>query len=193
MPAPSPRIRHEHQRHKSNHQLDTSHTKYSYPANEGFAWIADITVQCLIDQEGFRTAQPSFRLSGIVHPRSPLEPQTPGPAMAQFRPITRQSFHFHHAAFETCPILRRVTINDQETHDYVPRQALLTLKCNGVYVVHGHEMSSVEHDGQGNLKLSWQFEYLVDDRRVDNSGRAMEGEKVMTPLTFTWNAPARRP
>ena len=184
VPSP-PRIRHEHQRHKSNHQLDTSHTKHFHPPKEDFAWIEDITVQCLIDQEGFRTAQPSFKLSGIVHPRSPLEPQTPGPAMAQFRPITRQYFHFHHAAFETSPILRRVTINDQETHDYVSRQALLTLKCNGVYVVHGHEMSSVEHNGQGNLKLSWQFEYLVDDRRVDISGRVMEGEKVLTPLTFS--------
>ncbi|KAF8808160.1 hypothetical protein BYT27DRAFT_7061606, partial [Phlegmacium glaucopus] len=86
---------------------------------EDFAWLKDITVQVLVDQEGFRAAQPSFKLSGIVHLRTSLEPQTPGPAMAQFRPITRRSFHFHHAAFETPPILRRVTTNDQETHDYV--------------------------------------------------------------------------
>jgi len=30
-----------------------------------------------------------------------------------------------------------------------------------------------------------QFEYLVDDRRMDVSGRIIEGEKVLTPLTFS--------
>ena len=168
-------------RRKSTHHVDPKH--FPQP-KEDFAWIRDITIQCLIDQEGFRTAQPSFKLSGIVHLRSSLEPQTPGPATAQFRPIARQSFHFHHAAFEAPPTLRRVTINDQETHDYVSKQAHLTLKCNGVYVVHGQEISSVDHDGQAQ-KLSWQFEYLVDDRRVDVSGRVIEGEKIFTPLTFS--------
>ena len=179
-----PRIRREHQESKSSHQVETFHPKYFHQPEEDFAWIRDITVQCLVDQEGFRSAQPSFKLSGIVHLRSSLEPQTPGPATAQFRPITRQSFHFHHAAFETPPILRRVTTNDQETHDYVSRQAQLTLKCNGVYVVHGHEISSLGHHGETH-KLSWQFEYLVGDRRLDVSGRIIEGEKVLTPLTFS--------
>ena len=182
-----PRIRREHHEcSKSSHQVETFHPKHFRQPEEDFAWIRDITVQCLVDQEGFRSAQPSFKLSGIVHLRSSLEPQTPGPATAQFRPITRQSFHFHHAVFETPPILRRVTTNDQETHDYVSRQAHLTLKCNGVYVVHGHETSSVDHDANGEAqKLSWQFEYLVDDRRLDVSGRIIEGEKVFTPLTFS--------
>jgi len=178
------RVHREHQRHKSSHQVDASHPKHLRQPKEDFAWLNDITVQVLVDQEGFRTAQPSFKLSGIVHLRSSLEPQTPSPAMAQFRPITRQSFHFHYAAFETPPVLRRVTTSDQETHDYVSRQAHLTLKCNGVYVVHGHEISCAEHDGQAQ-KLSWQFEYLVDDRRIEVSGRVIEGEKILTPLTFS--------
>ena len=179
-----PRKRREHQECKSSHQVETFHSKHFRQPKEDFAWIRDITVQCLVDQEGFRSAQPSFKLSGIVHLRSSLGQQTPGLATAQFRPITRQSFHFHHAAFETPPILRRVTTNDQETFDYVSRQAHLTLKYNGVYVVHGQEISSVDHDGEAQ-KLSWQFEYLVDDRRLDVSGRIIEGEKVLTPLTFS--------
>ena len=167
------------------HQAGTFHPKHNILQHkEDFSWIRNITVQCLIDQEGFRAVQPSFKLSGIVHLRSSLEPQTPGPATAQFRPITRQSFHFHHAALESPPILRRVTTNQEETHDYVSRQAYLTIKHNGVYVVHGHEISSVDHDGQAQ-KLSWQFEYLVDDRRIDVSGRVIEGEKILTPLTFS--------
>jgi hypothetical protein len=163
--------------------VEMCHPKHFHQPKEDFTWMKDITVQCLVDQEGFRTAQPSFKLSGIVHLRSSLEPQTPGPATARFRPITRQSFHFHHAALESPPILRRVTTNYQETHDYVSRQAHLTLKYNGVYVVHGHE-SCIGHDGQAQ-KLSWQFEYLVDDRRIDVSGRVIEGEKILTPLTFS--------
>ena len=180
----SPRILREHQSRKSSHQVDTSHTKHVRQPKEDFPWLRGITVQCLIDQEGFRTAQPSFKLSGIVHLRSSLEPRTPGPATAQFRPITRQSFHFHHAAFETPPILRRVSTNNQETHDYVSKQAQLTLKCNGVYVVHGHELSLIDQVEEAQ-KLSWQFEYRVDDRRVDGSGRVIEGEKILIPLTFS--------
>jgi hypothetical protein len=181
----SPRIRREHQECKPSHQVETFLPKHFRQPEEDFAWIRDMTVQCLVDQEGFRSAQPSFKLSGIVHLRSsPEQHQTPSPATAQFKPITRQSFLFHHAAFETPPILRRVTTNDQETHDYVSKQAHLTLKCNGVYIVHGNEISSVDHDGEAQ-KLSWQFEYLVDDRRLDVSGRIIEGEKVLTPLTFS--------
>ena len=182
--ASSPRIRHEHHDYKPSHQVESFLPKHFRQPEEDFAWIRDMTVQCLVDQEGFRSAQPSFKLSGIVHLRSSLEPQIPSPATAQFKPITRQSFLFHHAAFETPPILRRVTTNDEETHDYVSRQAHLTLKYNGVYVVHGHEISSVDHDGEAQ-KLSWQFEYLVDDRRLDVSGRIIDGEKVLTPLTFS--------
>jgi hypothetical protein len=104
--------------------------------------------------------------------------------MAQFRPIIRQAFHFHYAPFESPPVLRRVTVNDDETHDYVSKQAYLTTKTNGVYVLYGHEMSTTTHDSEAS-KLYWQFEYLVDDRLLDGSGRIIEGEKILTPLTFS--------
>jgi len=147
-------------------------------------WLQDITVQFLVDQEGFRAAQPNFRFARIARLRSSQQSRSPDTVMAQFRPIIRQAFHFHYAPFESPPVLRRVTVNDDETHDYVSKQAYLTTKTNGVYVLYGHEMSTTTHDSEAS-KLYWQFEYLVDDRLLDGSGRIMEGEKILTPLTFS--------
>lgn len=147
-------------------------------------WLQDITVQFLVDQEGFRAAQPNFRFASIARLRSSQHSRSPDTVMAQFRPIIRQAFHFHYAPFESLPVLRRVTVNDDETHDYVSKQAYLTMKTNGVYVLYGHEMSTTTHASEAS-KLYWQFEYLVDDRLLDGSGRIMEGEKLLTPLTFS--------
>ena len=147
-------------------------------------WLQDITVQFLVDQEGFRAAQPNFRFAGIARLRSSQHSKSPDTVMAQFRPTIRQAFHFHYAPFESPPVLRRVTVDDDETHDYVSKQAYLTTKTNGVYVLYGHEMSTTTHDSEAS-KLYWQFEYLVDDRLLDGSGRIMEGEKILTPLTFS--------
>jgi len=157
--------------------------------NSEYGWLKKLTVHFLVDQEGFRDAQPTFNFSGLARLRSSPEIKTPDLLMAQFRPQKRQSFHFHYAPWDTPPILRRVTLNDDETHDYVSRQACLTLKCNGVYVVHGYDMVSGHHSASeaANGKLHWQFEYLVDERRADVSKtpRDMEGEKTLTPLTFS--------
>jgi len=147
-------------------------------------WLQDITVQFLVDQEGFRAAQPNFKFARIARLRSSQHSRSPDTVMAQFRPITRQAFHFHYAPFESPPVLRRVTVDDDETHDYVSKQAYLTMKTNGVYVLYGHEVSNTTHDSDAS-KLYWQFEYLVDDRLLDGSGRIMEGEKILTPLTFS--------
>ncbi|KAH9486227.1 hypothetical protein JR316_0000291 [Psilocybe cubensis] len=147
-------------------------------------WLKEVTVQFLIDQEGFRAAHPSFKFGGVARIRPSQNSKAPLIVMAQFRPVARQAFHFHHAPFESPPILRRVTVNFDETHDYLSRQALLTLKNNGVYVLHGHEISHTSPELESS-KLFWQFEYLIDDRRVETSGRVMEGEKIMTPLTFS--------
>ena len=144
-------------------------------------WLEDVYVEFLIDQEGFRAAHPIFRYAGTVRLRPSMH--APSDVMAQFKPIVRQVFHFHYAPFETPPILRRVTLNGDDAHDYVSRQGLLILKTNGVYVLHGHEMST-GHDSDAP-KLHWQFEYLVDDRVADTSGRVMVGEKTLTPLTFS--------
>ena len=153
-------------------------------AIQGF--LRATTVQFLIDQEGFRDAEPSFRFCGTSHLRSFRESQAQNMVMAQFRPTSRQQFHFHHAPLESPPVLRRITVNNDETSDYVSRQAHLTLKSNGVYVIRGHEGSSTEHASEES-KLHWQFEYLVGDRRVESSGsrRNLEGEKTFTPLTFS--------
>ena len=147
-------------------------------------WLQDITVQFLVDQEGFRAAQPNFKFARIARLRSSQHSKSPDTVMAQFRPIIRQAFHFHYAPFESPPVLRRVTVDDDETHDYVSKQAYLTMKTNGVYVLYGHEVSNTTHDSDAS-KLYWQFEYLVDDRLLDGSGRIMEGEKILTPLTFS--------
>lgn len=150
------------------------------------SWLKDTAVQLLIDQEGFRDAEPSFKFSSILRVRSSTNSKSPERIMAQFRPTARQFFHFHHAPFESPPVLRRVTVNNDEASDYVSRQAHLILKSNGVYVVHGQETVSAEHDSE-SAKLYWQFEYLVDDRRLEASGskRNLEGEKMFTPLTFS--------
>lgn len=167
------------------------HKRFSLPTDSsihGFDTFLRATfVQFLIDQEGFRDAEPSFKFSGISRVRSSKENKSQDQFMAQFRPVSRQQFHFHHAPFETPPVLRRITVNNDDTSDYVSRQAHLALKSNGVYVIHGHEMLSAEHPSEPT-KLYWQFEYLVDDRCVESSSgsrRYLEGEKTFTPLTFS--------
>ncbi len=164
-------------RHSSNPKFPTPALRRQ-PEHD---WLEDVYVEFLIDQEGFRAAHPIFRYAGTVR----LRPSTHAPSdvMAQFKPIVRQVFHFHYAPFETPPILRRVTLNGDDAHDYVSRQGLLILKTNGVYVLHGHEMPT-GHDSDAP-KLRWQFEYLVDDRVADTSGKVMVGEKTLTPLTFS--------
>ncbi|KDR85776.1 hypothetical protein GALMADRAFT_132430 [Galerina marginata CBS 339.88] len=152
--------------------------------HDDHSWLKGVTVQFLIDQEGFRAAQPSFKFTGVARLRSAQSSRAPGTVMAQFRPVTRQAFHFHYAPFETPPILRRVTVDFDESHDYLSKQAHLTLKANGVYVLHGHEMLFAGHETDSS-KLHWQFEYLVDDRRIEGSGRIIEGEKILTPLNFS--------
>jgi hypothetical protein len=174
------------ERQKPN--LETvSHIPETIQDHHGFdTFLRSTTVQFLIDQEGFRDAEPSFKFCGISRIRSSGKNKPQDKVMTQFRPVSRQQFHFHHAPLETPPVLRRITVNNDDTSDYVSRQAHLTLKSNGVYVIHGHEALLADH-GSEQTKLYWQFEYLVDDRRVDSSGsrRDMEGEKTFTPLTFS--------
>lgn len=61
-----------------------------------------------------------------------------------------------------------MTVDGNENVDYLTKQAHLTIKGHGVYIVRGTE---------GKGKLTWKFEYLVDDR-LDVNGLAMPGEKV---------------
>ncbi|RDB29616.1 hypothetical protein Hypma_015833 [Hypsizygus marmoreus] len=170
-------------------------SKDNLPKN--LAWLENTTVEMLIDQEGFRGVLARFKFTGYSGQRSPGMQSVYGEGgVAQFRPIHRQKFNFHYAPLEGLPVLRRITVNGEETRDYISRQASLGLKSNGVYVVHGHETpclhtsrADVEHSQPSlvaeTLKLHWRFEYLVDDRRVELSGKkVVDGEKILTPLSF---------
>ncbi|KAG7099643.1 hypothetical protein E1B28_001469 [Marasmius oreades] len=155
-------------------------------------WLRDIVVEMLIDQEGFRSVAPRFRFAGYSNNSHPLGDglprEVPG-GIAEFVPVSRQTFDFHYAPFEGQPVLRRLTTNG-EARDYISRQATLSIKSNGVYTVNGSEPSafltpqgkkaSRGRDG-GDTKLRWKLDYFVDDKR---GVRALEGEKTFTPLMF---------
>jgi hypothetical protein len=182
----------------SDQQQPPTHQKYGF-LPEKLSWLKGFAVELLIDQEGFRAIQPSLKLMGYSthsrfwshHPNSHSEDSVLGDSLIEFMPAKRQSFNFHYAPFDGLPTLRRITVNGDETRDYISRQASLSLKSNGVYTVRGTETSLLPAcvTGQGNYcsdpaKLKWKFDYMVDDRRVDSTGQIMVGEKTLTPLTF---------
>jgi len=183
------------------------HTQQSSPSRnpkyaflpKNLPWLKGMVVELLIDQEGFRTIRPSFKLIGYSSQTRSLDPHwnVMDGGVAEFMSSKRQRFHFHYAPFDGLPILRRITVNGEESRDYISRQASLSLKSNGVYTVRGTETSSLPasySDGANSLtsshgpdtfKLRWRFDYMVDDRRVEATGRIMDGEKTLTPLTFS--------
>jgi len=157
------------------------------------SWLDKTIVEMVIDQEGFRGVVARFKFSGFNNKQS-LAPAGDTSGVAHFRPIHRQSFIFHYAPIDGLPVLRRITLNGDETRDYCSRQASLRLKSNGVYVVRGNELSSLhapkatsESPGVSHgPRVHWRFEYFVDDRRADGSGsKIIDGEKVLTPLSFS--------
>ncbi|KAF5385062.1 hypothetical protein D9615_001259 [Tricholomella constricta] len=157
---------------------------------KSLTWLRKATVEILIDQEGFRGVLACFKYSGYHNPgpQASYNNET-----AQFRPTSRQVFNFHYSPLEGLPVLRRLAVNGDESRDYISRQASLGLKANGVYFVRGNETLSFpepQADGEETKadasKLQWRFEYLVDDRRVEASGkRIVDGEKTLTPLSFS--------
>ncbi|KAJ7181800.1 hypothetical protein C8R43DRAFT_828165, partial [Mycena crocata] len=153
-------------------------------------WLKDTVVELLVDQEGFRSVRPTFQLAAF--PRQARGWDSPDGGLALFRPVKRETFRFHYAPFDSLPILRRLTANDDESRDYISRQASLSLRSNGVYTVQGTESSHLPHSGlesgaaknsPDSTKLRWKFDYVVDDR-LEQSGRIVDGEKTLTPLTF---------
>jgi hypothetical protein len=166
---------------------EPQHSQQSFPSST--VWLDNSFIELSIDQEGFRAVQPRFRFTGYSSRRSWDPCGNSSDVMALFRPISRQVFNFHYSALEALPILRRITVNGDEARDYITRQASLGLKANGVYTVRGNEAPSLPATyGNGNLpaKLGWKFEYFVDDRRVDAFGtNIVDGEKILTPLTFS--------
>jgi hypothetical protein len=173
------------------------------------SWLKDTNLELWIDQEGFRAIRASFRLVGYSELARSLEPfgrdsdpalqATGGPSnlhagIVDFVPVKRQIFIFHRSTLDSSPVLRRITVNGDEGRDYLSRQASLTLK-NGVYIVRGHETSSLSSLADGadsiisvadtNAKLKWKLEYIVRDRRAEATGKILSGEKTLTPLTFS--------
>ncbi|KZW00548.1 hypothetical protein EXIGLDRAFT_144639 [Exidia glandulosa HHB12029] len=136
----------------------TSETAIDTKLPKELSFLTTACIELWIDQEGFRAVRPAFWLASS---REPGE-------LAEFRMRPKQAYIFHHAAFDSAPVLRRLTVNGDESRDYISRQASLSVKKNGVYTVSG-----VEDRG----RLAWRFEYLVTDRQ-DLGGRAMSGEKV---------------
>jgi hypothetical protein len=153
------------------------------------AWLDRSSIELSIDQEGFRAVQARFRFTGYSSRHSWDQYGNSPDNVAQFRPISRQIFSFHYAALEALPVLRRITANGDEARDYITRQASLGLKVNGVYTVRGNEAPSLPatfDTGGTPVKLRWKFEYFVDDRKVDATGKkTVDGEKTLTPLTFS--------
>ena len=153
------------------------------------AWLGGSTIELSIDQEGFRAVQACFKFTGYSSQRSWDPYGNSLDSIAQFRPVSRQIFYFHYATLESLPVLRRITVNGDEVRDYTTRQASLGLKANGVYTVRGNEPPSLPatfSNGGTPVKLDWKFEYFVDDRRLDSTGKKIvDGEKTLTPLTFS--------
>ena len=119
--------------------------------------------------------------------------------MAEFMPLKRESFLFHHSSLDTPPLIRRLTVNGDESRDYLSQHARLSIKSTGgfqVYAVSGSEIrrGSGGEEGTGrsdggtgtsSIRLEWQFEYTVEDKRKADGTRAGGGEKILTPLRFS--------
>jgi hypothetical protein len=149
-------------------------------------WLKDTVVELLVDQEGFRATHLVFKLVGF--PKQARGWDSSDGGLALFRPVNYPpvASPFHWAPFDSdLPIIRRLTINNDESRDFLSRQAYLSLKTNGVYTVQGTETSHLPSSSfeSGDMKLKWRFEYLVEDL-YHESGRVVDGEKTLTPISF---------
>ena len=119
--------------------------------------------------------------------------------MAEFMPLKRESFLFNRSALDTSPSIRRLSVNEDESRDYLSQNAYLSVKSHGgfqVYAVCGSEIrrGSGGEDtvgrseggvGSSPIKLEWRFEYAVEDKRKADGTKAGGGEKFLTPLRFS--------
>ncbi|KAJ7786463.1 hypothetical protein B0H16DRAFT_1490561 [Mycena metata] len=173
-------------RHRSSQPSVHDHEAFSLPGN--LSWLKDTVVELLVDQEGFRGSLLRFKLAGFPKQARGWD-SADGGGLALFRPVKRETFRFHWAPFDAdLPVIRRLTVNGDESRDFLSRQASLSLKTNGVYTVQGSESSHlpascVESGDLGSAKLRWRYEYLVEDR-FHESGRKVDGEKNLTPISF---------
>ncbi|KAI0094254.1 hypothetical protein BDY19DRAFT_1052136 [Irpex rosettiformis] len=163
-------------------------------------WLETVFLRLWMDQEGFRLAQPVFKLSAYT--TAPGDPHNKEQVTefihgtAEFRPVKKYAFVFHHASLDPAPILRKLTCQDEDGVDYISRQATLTIKSNGVYSVFGSEdcdrsplSPTLSNSGQAQrsepMKLTWRFEYRVEDRYVEGTDKLRPGEKSIIPILFS--------
>ena len=158
------------------------------------SWLQNVRLEPWIDQEGFRLIRPTFILSNYTiapvadRDTDLVDALTYG--SAEFHPVERQAFVFHHGTLDPPPVLRKLTMAGDDSRDYISRQASLSIKANGAYSVSGSENfdsgpPSPHSHGQPStqqkpLKLTWRFDYLVED----GIGK-QAGEKTLTPLAFS--------
>ena len=173
--------------HTSSETLDIDSERFPFLPLP-LSWLKSTMLELMIDQEGFRMIQPTFRLAGYSRPPSPESGADLHlvSATADFMPAERKSFIFHHSSLDTPPVFRRLLVNGDESQDYLSRQAYLILKANGPYTVQGTEpvQSARFFPNSEPPVLTWRFDYLVGDRRTE-AGRIIPGEKTFTPLSFS--------
>jgi hypothetical protein len=173
--------------HTSSETLDVDSERFPL-LPPSLSWLKSTVLELMIDQEGFRMIQPTFRLAGYSRPPA-LERGADlylVSATADFMPAERKSFTFHHSSLDTPPVFRRLLVNSDGSHDYLSRQAYLILKANGPYTVQGTEpvQTARSFHNDEHPVLTWRFDYLVGDRRTE-AGRIIPGEKIFTPLSFS--------
>ena len=116
--------------------------------------------------------------------------------MAEFVPLKRERFVFHHSTLDIPPAIRRLSVNGDESKDYLSKHAYLSVKSSGgpqVYAVCGSEVrrwsggddTAGQSEGCSPIKLEWRFEYTVEDKRKADGTRAGDGEKFLTPVRFS--------
>ncbi|KAH9944004.1 uncharacterized protein BXZ73DRAFT_96519 [Epithele typhae] len=128
----------------------------------------DICIELWIDQEGFRAIRPKFHLAGYTNPalldspsaspRSLTDVLTQG--LVQLHPVGLETSTYHHGALDGVPTLRRLTLADREDKDYISRQARLSVRANGVYVVSGAEPFDLPFvPTSARPTLVWRFDF----------------------------------
>lgn len=198
--SPTPRRYNKLRRNPPSHvgPLEVSHPQLQHTSRKikiphlpsTLSWLQTSAVKLWIDQEGFRSVRAALQLAGFSSGSNEGTEEEIADVLTysrvDFRPAKRQTFIFHHGALDGLPALRQVTLFGDDTKDYISRQASLSLKPNGVYAVSGQETFEPTPPGhlQTSSKLTWRFEYVVDDLR-DSKGKTVSGEKTLTPLGFS--------
>lgn len=161
------------------------------PSLKHARWLRDTLVELWIDQEGFRAVRPKFYLASVSSglPVTPVDRSTfpvgeDDPlytTVAEFLPVKRISYPFHHAPLDRTPCLTRVAVAGDEARDFVTRTGSLPLREDGVFFVSGTEDARIE---PGRIvRLAWRFEYFIAHRIPASRGRG--GERLLTPLSFS--------